>query len=172
MQIVLVRVGNFHFHQVSRFRFFRAIDVNETVDFWGVRAASGNRVRLMYFVHQYSHAFANFFRELGGADSFLHSHETRTPFLLHLFRDLIRQRVGRRATHRRVGEAADAVELRLLQKFQQLLELRFGLAGKTDDEGAADRDIGTDSRQRLMRARLFSELAGRFMAFRMRGLAC
>jgi hypothetical protein len=31
---------------------------------------------------------------------------------------------------------------------------------------------GQISRQRRMRSRLFSELAGRFMALRMRGLAC
>ena len=48
------------------------------------------------------------------------------------------------AFDRRIGEAADAVELRLLEEREQLLELGLGLAGKADDERAADREVRAD----------------------------
>ena len=47
------------------------------------------------------------------ADALLHRHEARAALLAHLVGHRIGQRVGRRALDRRVGEAADAVELRL-----------------------------------------------------------
>src|SRR5574340_1577170 len=84
-------------------------------------------------------------------------HQPREPFLLHFRRDMVRQFVGRGALNRRVGECADAVELRLLQKIEQLLEFRFGLAGKADDEGAAQSQLRTnlaplpDARQHIVR---------------------
>src|SRR5690606_36455569 len=41
-------------------------------------------------------------------------HEARQTLLLHLFRHRVRQRVGRGPLHRRIGEGADAVELRFV----------------------------------------------------------
>src|SRR3954447_11084872 len=43
-----------------------------------------------------------------------------------------------------VFEAADAIELGLLQPGQQLLKLGLGLAGEADDEGRADREVRAD----------------------------
>ena len=45
---------------------------------------------------------------------------------------------------RRVLEAADAVEPRLAQPVEQQFEVGFGLAREADDEGAAQRQVGTD----------------------------
>jgi hypothetical protein len=62
--------------------------------------------------------------------------------------------------------------LGLVEEVQQLLELRLGLAREADDEGAADGESGQIARQRWMRSRVLSPLAGRFISLRMRGLAC
>jgi hypothetical protein len=42
------------------------------------------------------------------------------------------------------GEAADAIEPRFAEKVEQFLELGLGLAGESDNEGAAQRDVGAD----------------------------
>ena len=90
--------------------------------------------------------------------------------MLDIFRHRIGQLVGLGALDRRIGEGADAVELRLLEELQQQLEVLIGLAGKAGDEGAANSQFradgapGADARQDV--------LAGRFISLRMRGLAC
>ena len=45
------------------------------------------------------------------------------------------------AFDRGVGEAPDPVQFCFVQEVQQGLELRLGLPGKTDDEGAAQGDV-------------------------------
>jgi hypothetical protein len=67
------------------------------------------------------------------------------------------------AFDRRVLEAADAVELGFGQPVQQVLEVFFGFAREADDEGRTDDQSGQISRQFLMRARVLSSNAGRFM---------
>ena len=52
--------------------------------------------------------------------------------------------VGRRARDGLVFEGADAVEPGFLQPVEQKGEVLLGLAGKTDDERRADRQIGAD----------------------------
>ncbi len=52
-----------------------------------------------------------------------------------------RKLVRTRARNRLVAEAADAIELGLLEPIQQEAEVRFALAGKADDEGRADGQI-------------------------------
>src|SRR3546814_16444527 len=85
-------------------------------------------------------------------------HEARQPLLLHVLVDRVRQLVGLRTFHRRVGERADAVELRLVEEIQQLLELGLSLARKADDEGGADGEVradrtpATDAFKRLCRS--------------------
>src|SRR3546814_14492688 len=69
---------------------------------------------------------------------------TRTDTLFPyttLFRS---QLVGLRTFHRRVGERADAVELRLVEEIQQFLELGLSLAREADDEGGADGEVRAD----------------------------
>ena len=83
----------------------------------------------------------------------------------------IRQRVRHRTLDRRVGEAADAVELRFLQERQHSSNSASVSPGKTDDERAAQRDVRLAARHARMRVELLGG-AGRFISFRMRGLAC
>src|SRR5712671_6708759 len=78
------------------------------------------------------------------ADPLLQAHEARATLFLDLFRYRIRQSICCRAVDWRIGEAAYPIELRFLQKAEQLFEVSFCFAWKTDDEGAADRDIGAD----------------------------
>ena len=95
-------------------------------------------------VHQHTERCADFAFELLGGNPFLQGHEARPAFLLDLDWNRVGQRIGRRALDRRVGEAAHAVEPGFFQEAQQLRELGLGLAGETDDEGAAHRDIRAD----------------------------
>ena len=61
--------------------------------------------------------------------------------------------LARGAVDRRIGEAADAVELRCLEEGEQLVELALGLAREADDERAADRrGPGRAARHASMRA--------------------
>jgi hypothetical protein len=76
-----------------------------------------------------------------------------------------RLRPANRQSSRR-GRAA------LLRGSQQFLELGLGFAGKAGDEGERMVISGQIARQARMRSSTFSALAGRFMALRMRGLAC
>ena len=80
-------------------------------------------------------------REPGGADPRLHRHEARAAIFLDFFGHRIGQRIRRGAVDRRIGEAADAIELRGLEKREQFLELALGLAGKAGDERTADHEI-------------------------------
>src|SRR5215212_9621030 len=75
------------------------------------------------------------------ADPLLQAHEARATLFLDLLRHSIRQSIGCRAVNWRIGEAADPIELRFLQKPEQLFEVSLCLTRKSDDEGAADRDI-------------------------------
>ena len=70
--------------------------------------------------------------------------EAGAALFLQRFGHRIRQSVGCGARDRRESEAADAIELRLLEPVEQLLEIRVGLAGEADDEGRADGDVGAD----------------------------
>ena len=109
-----------------------------------------------------------------GADRFLRRHEARAALFAQRFGHRIGQRVGGRAVDRRIGEAADAVELApRSRKSSSCFELGVGLAGKADDERRAYRQLaGTSRARRGCARRLFSTLAGRFISLRMRGLAC
>ena len=89
------------------------------------------RCRRSISIDQHGHGAADFGLQARSADLFLHGHEARAALLLDFFGDRIGQRVGRRAVDRRIGEAADAIELRLLEELEQLLELGFGLARET-----------------------------------------
>ena len=73
---------------------------------------------------------------------------------------------------RLVLEAADAVELGLVEPVEQQLEVLLGLAGEADDEGGADREAGQtvapapDALERVLCG------AGRFMSLSTAGCAC
>src|SRR6267378_4203205 len=71
-------------------------------------------------------------------------HQPRATLFAYFAGKRTGQLVRFRALHRRIRKAADAVELGLLEKVEQLPEFVFGLARKTRDEGAADRDVRTD----------------------------
>ena len=79
--------------------------------------------------------------ELRRADSGLALHEACQAFLLDVLRHRIGERVRGRARDRRIGEGADAVELRRIEEIEQLLEFRFGLSRESDDEGRADGEL-------------------------------
>ena len=89
------------------------------------------------------------------ADRLLRRHEAVPAFFFQLLGHGVRQRVRGRVVHGLVAEAADAVELGLLEPVEQRLEILLGLAGEADDERRADRELGhgfaplADALQRL-----------------------
>ena len=102
---------------------------------------------------------ADFALQFRRGDFRLHRHEMFEAVFLQFFRHRVRQLVGLRAVHRRIGERADAIQLGLAQEVQQFLELGIGLAGKADDEGAADGQVRHDRlRQLWMRSSVLSIL--------------
>ena len=78
-------------------------------------------------------------------DRLLVRHEAMPALFLDVVgHDAARQVVGGRAAHRLVSEAADAIERGFVEPIEQDLEIGLGLAGKADDEGRAERQIGAD----------------------------
>ena len=59
---------------------------------------------------------------------------------LHFFRYGVRQCVGQRAGNGFELEAANAIELRLVEPLEQLLEVFVSFARKADNERRPDRD--------------------------------
>ena len=92
-------------------------------------------------VDQHLHRRAEPALEPAGRDSLGRLHEAGAPFVAHVRRQHAGQRVCRGTVHRRIGEAAGAVDLGFLDELQQMLELGFGLAGKAGDEGAAHDEL-------------------------------
>ena len=99
-------------------------------------------------------------------------HEAREPLFLDFRRHVRRHVVRGGAFDRRILERAHAIELRLVQPGQQLFELGLGLAGKADDESAANREIRADLAPRLDASQRLLHLPGRRMRFSTVGLPC
>jgi hypothetical protein len=70
-------------------------------------------------------------------DFLLRLHETVPALFLDFVRHGRGTIVRRRAIHRLVFEAADAIERGCVQPLQEQFEVLLGLAGKADDEGRA-----------------------------------
>src|SRR5580658_7428228 len=120
-----------------------ARDPYHAVDLRGVRLAARDRGRALDRIDQHAHARADARGEPPGADRGRTLHEARMALVLHLGRDVAGEGVGCRALDGRVFEAADPVELRLLEPLEELGELGLGLPGKADDEGTAQRQLRT-----------------------------
>src|SRR6185312_9420824 len=82
-------------------------------------------------------------RQAGGADGRGALHEAGVTLFLDLGRHMVGERVCGGALDRRVLEAADAVELRLVEPLEQLAELLLRLPRESDDECAAQRQVRT-----------------------------
>src|SRR5690606_40466309 len=66
-------------------------------------------------------------------------HETFPAVLFDCIRHRIQaQVIGGCTFHRGVLEAADAIQLRFAQPVEQILEVFFGLAGETNNEGRSE----------------------------------
>ena len=117
------------------------LDLDHAVDLRRVGHRAGDRQLAIEQVDQATLHAADLGLQPRGGYFALALHEAGQPFLLHFLRHRVRQRIGRRAVHRRIGERADAIELRLVEEIEQLLELGLGLAGETDDEGRAQGQV-------------------------------
>src|SRR5579885_28993 len=81
---------------------------------------------------------ADFALESFSRNCLLMLHQAVVALLLDRFGHRRGKTVGRRARHRLVAEAADAVERSLAEPVEQQREVGFRLAGEADDEGRAD----------------------------------
>ena len=126
------------------------VDVDLAVDLGGIGTRAPHQPPPAFLgvvldgVDQHGFGVADLAGESGFADALLHLHEAGGTFLAHLVGQRVWQLVGAGTVHRRVGEAADTIELGLLQEVQQVPEFFLGLAGKAGDEGGADGEIGAD----------------------------
>src|SRR6185437_10995309 len=73
-----------------------------------------------------------------GGDRLLQLCETLEALAFYGFVNIVGILRRARSFLRRVGECADSLELDLREELEQLLELRLGLARKTDDARRAD----------------------------------
>src|SRR5438876_4813901 len=107
----------------------------------GVRLRPATRADL---VDDHLLARADLALEAPHRDCLLATHQAMPALLLHCVGDGGRKLVDARTRHRLITETADAFELGLFEPVEQKAEVRFALAGKADDEGGADAEIGAD----------------------------
>src|SRR5262249_21738446 len=117
--------------------------VHHAIDLRRVAFAATLRVR-PGFIDDHFYPAVDLALEPGNGDRTLRLHEAMPALLLDLLRYRFGQRIGGGAIHRLVAEAADAIELRLLQPIEQQAKIVLGLAREADDEGRADGQVGTD----------------------------
>ncbi len=79
--------------------------------------------------------------QASSADFLLHEEKALPTLFSHGLGQGTRQGIGRRTLDRRIGKAANAIELGAANKVEQFGKLCLGLAGKADDEGAAQGEI-------------------------------
>src|SRR5262249_14319143 len=148
MQVVFVGAFDAHRRDLAPAQWATACDVDNAVDLWRVAAraplghgrAGAHRVRLaagaVNLIDDHLLAGADSAPEASRGDRLLTPHEAMPALLLH--------RLAERARNRLVTEAADAIEFCLIKPIEQASEILFTLAGKADDEGRADGEIGAD----------------------------
>src|SRR5947208_6002661 len=98
-------------------------------------------VGIGYAVHQYADVPPHEPRKTLGRDRALHLEQLLQALALHGVGDVVRVLGRAGALLGRVGEAAEPVELRLLEKGQQLPEIVVRFAGKAHQTGRADREV-------------------------------
>ena len=129
------------------------LDLHQAVDLRRVGLRARDRELAVDRIDQAALHGADLGFEPRGGNLRLPLHEARQALLLHFLGHRIGQLVGGRAVDRRIGERADAIELRLVEEVEQLLELGFGLAREADDEGRADGEVRADLAPALRCAR-------------------
>src|SRR6202049_908024 len=111
------------------------------VDLGRVAGAARDRDAVLDRIDQYATVLSDARRQPRAADLAGLVHEALIAFVLDLIRHRLGNRVGRGALDRRILETADAIEPGGIEPAQQLIEFGVGLAGKTDDKGAAQRQV-------------------------------
>ncbi|CAN0621223.1 protein of unknown function [Burkholderia multivorans] len=147
-QIVAVRAGDLHRHEVAHFitlgRLRGRLDVDDAVDFRRVRRRAADAAFFADLVDQHLERLADLALDALRGHFLRDFHEARAARLAHVVRQRAVQFVRARAFDRRIREAADAIQLCLADEVEQRLELLLGLAGEARDEGAADRQVRAD----------------------------
>ncbi len=98
-------------------------NVHDAIDFRRVGAGAADGAVRIGMVDDRLERGADLARQFPRADLGLLLHETREAVLLFVFVDRIGQFIRLRALHRRIGESADAIELRFVEEREQFLEL-------------------------------------------------
>jgi hypothetical protein len=108
---------------------YRSAD--HAVDLRRIACAARHGLRAIDVINQHGELAAHFRGHALLGDGGGLFHEARVPLFHDFRRDRARERVGRGAFDRGILEAADAIELRLAEPVEQLLELGVGFAGET-----------------------------------------
>ena len=121
--------------------------MHHAVDLWRIGIGTANSALLAQAhglvdddLHHLTHAAL----QARGGNLFRHFHETGTARLAHFLGQHAWQIVGGSAFDGAIGKAAGAVDLRLADEVQQVLELFFGLAREAGNEGGANHQFGAD----------------------------
>src|SRR5690606_9507830 len=136
VQVVLVAahdadVGEFTRHQAG---LAAVLHLHQSVDFRRVGHRAGDGEFAVDGIDDdFLHA-ADLGRQPRFGNRRLPLHEARKALLLDVLVHRIGQIVRLRALHRRIGERADAVQLRFVEEVEEFLEFLLGLAGEADDE--------------------------------------
>ena len=115
--------------------------MHDAVDFGCIRGGTADRTAILDAIDKHRKRATDFLLQSPRTDARLRSHEARAALLFDRGRNGIGQIVRNGALDGRVCEAADAIELRLGDEREQLLEFGFRFARKADDERAANREI-------------------------------
>src|SRR5689334_367226 len=140
-EIVLVGVDYVDLDKLPRSQRLPVVDAYDAVDFRSICLGARDGPVGIDRVDDHRDARADLTLEAHRGNLGLHLHEAFEPFFLDPFRYRIGQRIRLRAVDGRICKRTDTIELRFAQKREQLFELGFGLARKTDDERAAHGQI-------------------------------
>src|ERR1700704_5970293 len=154
MQVVFVRALDPHGRDLAQTQRAAACHIDRAVDLGCVASAAalGDRgacapirhsaLPRVDLVDDHLLAGAHLALETTCRNRLLVLHEAIPTLLLHLARDQRRKVVRNGAFYRLVTEAADAIELRLIEPVQQELKNLIALAPQADDEGGAGGEGG------------------------------
>src|SRR5829696_3331824 len=144
VQVVFVGAFDLHGDDVAGPERPARGDMDAAVDLRRIPFRAALRQACPGLVDDDGNALADALLEPARADLLLRLHEAMPALLLDLVRYRCGDVVGRGAADRLIPEAADTLELGLLEPGEQELEILVRLARKADDEGRADGKIRTD----------------------------
>ena len=124
-------------------RLVRRLDIHHTINLRRISSTATDTAAAIERIDEHTHSLANLGLQALFRYPFLQFHHTPTAVFAYLIRHLTGQIIGTGTIDRRIGKAAEAVDLRFAQEIEQIGEFFFGLTGKAGNEGRAYRNFRT-----------------------------